>query len=281
MPFKIIKTADGHYVENTITRKRYSRKPMTRGNARKQLQLLRTVYVHTGGEHGGAFFRNLYDRVAAVVTGARNDYQPRIRELLQQVNGYEITGIQVCREKVKASVNTLMNIISLGKFSQLKKKYGFDNFYHLYMVVEFNDTEREMSRRLKIEKNHVINISESFTTAADAKCMQVSDVPDGLTIDTFLTNAAQQMGKQYWQYDAFSNNCQVFINTLLKSNDLLTPELHTFIFQDIQQLAGDVRAATRGISSGMTNLAARLDTLAFGKGMAVCECNGKRKGRRK
>ena len=114
-------------------------------------------------------------------------------------------------------------------------------------------------------------------------------VSDTITIDKFLSNAAKQMGKDYWQYDAFTNNCQVFVDSLLKYNDLLTPEMHAFIFQDVQQLREDMGAASK-VSRGLTDLAARMDTFAFGKGLPVadggcgrgvlCECDKKKRGRK-
>ncbi len=46
MPFKIIKDKKGYYVENIETGKKFSKKPMTEENARKQFKIL-NKYLHT------------------------------------------------------------------------------------------------------------------------------------------------------------------------------------------------------------------------------------------
>jgi len=46
MPFKIIKDKKGYYVENIDTGKRFSKKPMTEQNAKKQFRIL-NKYLHT------------------------------------------------------------------------------------------------------------------------------------------------------------------------------------------------------------------------------------------
>lgn len=272
MPYKLIHVGTNKYfVENVNTGKRYSNHPMTKRKAEQQRQILNTVYTHTGGMEGGNIFRNVYDRVSGLVSGGRNDYSPAIRELLKKIDQYDITKIQICREPVKAYVNKLVSVLTLGKMKNLQKQYGFDSLFHLYMVVDFYDTEKNMTRKIKIEKNHVINITENFTTADNARAMTVPDIPEDLTIYTFLSNAAKQMGFSYWKYDAFNRgnatNCQGYIKALLQYNNLLTPELDEFIFQDVSELTKELSPVSTGIMHGLTDMASRFDTFIHGKGL--------------
>ena len=52
MPYKLVKSGEGYYVENKDTGKRYSNKPIPLTNAKKQMKVL---YMHSKGELGGEF----------------------------------------------------------------------------------------------------------------------------------------------------------------------------------------------------------------------------------
>ena len=87
------------------------------------------------------------------------------------------------------------------------------------------------------------------------------------------------MGSSYFKYDPFNENggtnCQLFIKSLLEYNDLLTPELESFIYQDAEQIAQDISTPSKALLSGMTDLAARLDTVVKGQGFKakkLCAC---------
>jgi len=49
MPYHIVKTVEGYFVENKDTGKRYSQRPMTKANAAAQLRVLQQA---EGGEGG-------------------------------------------------------------------------------------------------------------------------------------------------------------------------------------------------------------------------------------
>ena len=60
---------------------------------------------------------------------------------------------------------------------------------------------------------------------------------NSLKLGELMENTRKFMGdKKYFDYDAFNNNCQNFILSILKANQLNTPEYEKFIYQDIREL---------------------------------------------
>ena len=270
MPFQLVKVGPNKfYVENAITGKRYSKRPMTRAKAVKQLEILNTAYIHSG-EHGGAFFDGIVRRISAAIRGPRDDYSPSVRNLLKQIGNFQITKLVVIREPVKSFFRKLTNILTLGQFDTALKKYGVDNVMHLYMVADFNDTQRGLTRQIILEKNHVLNISTNVKIGEDAKTMQVNNYSGGITINQFLENAKRGLGKDYFPYRALptagtpGTNCQGYIKALLQFNNLLTPELEKFIYQDMTEIAKEINPVSKKIMNGITNLASQADILMNG-----------------
>ena len=77
------------------------------------------------------------------------------------------------------------------------------------------------------------------------------------------------MGNDYFTYDAMTNNCQRFIKSAILANPPLqqeNPEAFRFVEQDITGLQRDLSSTTKNIFKGTTDLAARLNVLAKGRG---------------
>jgi hypothetical protein len=188
----------------------------------------------------------------------RDAYNNTSKRTLEQLGKGQIKGITLSRAPIKGVLTKALDFISMGKFSELKKKYGFDKFYHLSMLVDvdLNGTRR----KVVVEKNAVIHISASIKTESDAEYLMVS-VPSGITLDQLMDKTKQSMGGSYFPYDAFKNNCQVFIDSVLKANGLLSAQAHTWLFQNIEQLAKDMPEVSKQIASAVTTTGAVVDRL--------------------
>jgi hypothetical protein len=57
-----------------------------------------------------------------------------------------------------------------------------------------------------------------------------------ITLNTLLKNTQNRMKSSYFEYRAFSWNCQDFIENILRSNGLATPENIAFVKQDVKTL---------------------------------------------
>src|SRR5690606_14406697 len=82
-------------------------------------------------------------------------------------------------------------------------------------------------------------------------------VPPGLTLARFLDNALRTMGRErFFVYEAFSTNCQDFILNLLHANRMLTPQLQSFIYQDVAGIAKELGGNWIRLFQAITDTAA-------------------------
>jgi len=237
----------------------------------KKKHPLYNQYVSETGDISGAGFgdwlkktaSNVYGRVSGFITGVRDDYPPAVRDLLKKYGDNKIVSILVRRDPLQKAVELASNILTLGQFQKAKKESGYDNYYHLYLVATLDN-----GITLLIEKNEVINISIYKDTSNGESMNVIMNEP--IQLNNFLNNAKNGMGvKRFFYYDPITDNCQVFLNSLMSYNGLLNinPNLENFIMQDFRTLIKNLSSTSRKIMSGTTNLARRFNILINGKGL--------------
>jgi hypothetical protein len=58
-----------------------------------------------------------------------------------------------------------------------------------------------------------------------------------LTVYELLTNTLNRIGEsRFFLYDGLNNNCQIFIKDILESNNMYSPKINEFLFQDLTEL---------------------------------------------
>ena len=211
---------------------------------------------------------NVGKRITGTILG-RNDYPPAERTLIDKYGNMPIKSICIYREPLEKAVNTLTNVLSAGQMGQLKKKYGFDDMYHLFMVITVQESQDKLVPIL-IEKNEVINIHEYPNVNPNAQKLELHLSPKfNYTFKQFLDNGQRVMGSRYFTYDPFDNNCQVFIASLISANPPLeqdNPNAQKFIMQDVQGLKTELNPVSRALFRGTTGLAGRMNVLLKGYG---------------
>jgi hypothetical protein len=153
---------------------------------------------------------------------------PAVASFLKAHGQDKITSLKVGRTPISKTLDLALDVMSGGKFGQVKKKLGYDKFFHLFVVV--NDKHR-------IEKNELFNII-NYSKADDEEDIPVSLEGKDLTISEFLENASKGDETNFYrQYNAFGANCQAMVMKLLSRNHLMTPEIQQFVKQNIEEYA--------------------------------------------
>ena len=99
---------------------------------------------------------NIVKRVREVFMGVRKDkFPPQERKWLDENGSKIIEKMTLWRTPVETAVDRAINFISLGKWASMKNKYGFDTFFHLGMVCEYDG-----GKKVLIDKTGVLNIKE-------------------------------------------------------------------------------------------------------------------------
>lgn len=269
MPYKLQKARgkDLYYVKNLETGKRYSKKPLPKDVAMRQMRALYSaMHDEMEGAGIGDFFRDAYQRVKDVFKGKRDDYNPSSRKSLANYGNDPIARMWVRRDPIQSVLHKVLDAVTLGKWSEGRKKdITFDKVYHLGIEVEVS--HGGSTKRLVIEKNAVINISPANAWTHDTEVLEVP-LPAGeqITLNVLLENAKKHMGGKYFMYDAFTNNCQDYIMAILDANHLTTPELRKFVKQDLDNLVKELPGYTGAVAKAVTDVGAIADVAMQGRG---------------
>ena len=189
------------------------------------------------------------------------------RKVLDKYKDSNITKIIVKRTPLSGVVEGLLNLITLGKWKEIKGNY--DKMYHLYAVLYL-----ENGKQLLLEKNERPVLSESIpkdTNETQATgVMMTKPIPLGEFIGKTIKGMSLE---SYVVYDGFRNNCQVFIRGHLLYNQLVSPELLSFIFQDTKQLIEKTPTFSQWLMKKATDVAGTgrqlVEELVYKKGGVI------------
>jgi hypothetical protein len=171
---------------------------------------------------------------------------PRDSLMWLRKNGSEqVRTIRVRRAPVNKNIERALHFISLGQWEEGKKAAGYDSMFHLALIV---------NGRYTIEKLAKIRLATAVERLPNEEFMDVP-ITDRLFIGDMLERTETVMGKErYFRYDAFENNCQNFVASILRANSLMTPELNLFVVQPVDELLKKQPGYLQAVSRTLTNL---------------------------
>ena len=265
-----------YYVIHNMTGLKHSKNPLKYHMARAQLRALNSIAKNKSLSiydiDGGSFLdslksglKNVYGRVKGFVTGVRDDYQPYVRKLLDEIKGNKIIKLVVIREPIKEAVNMLVNVITVNKVNEFKKDVGVDDLFHLYMIATLDN-----GKLIRIEKNAEIDIKEvnSIPNVNQLNMLNIV-ITSNLSVNELLNNTRQKIGDRlFFDYDGIKNNCQDFLFNLLYMNgfEASNPTMKSFIKQDLVKLSKNLSQTSKKIMNTLTNLGKRAQILVNGAG---------------
>ena len=265
-----------YYVVHNMTGLKHSKNPLKYHMARAQLRALNSIAKNKSLSiydiDGGSFLdslksglKNVYGRVKGFVTGVRDDYQPYVRKLLEEIKGNKIIKLVVIREPIKEAVNMLVNVITVNKVNEFKKDVGVDDLFHLYMIATLDN-----GKLIRIEKNAEIDIKEvnSIPNVNQLNMLNIV-IPSNLSVNELLNNTRQKIGDRlFFDYDGIKNNCQDFLYNILYMNGFEkdNPTMKSFIKQDLVKLSKNLSQTSKKIMNTLTNLGKRAQIIIGGAG---------------
>lgn len=228
-------------------------------------ELYNLLHEHIKGGSVLGFTKNIINRVKGFLTGARKEASPDVRKFITLHRNDKVVSIHICRVPVLSSIQKILNAISLGDFYRKIKKYNYDSLFHLYCIITVSSSHDSVLETIVMEKNHVVEIKVYDRNISEGQCMNVP--LNGLNVDfsTLITKAEQFQGDDFWIW-TYSNNCQVFVQSILKANNLLNPQLEKFVVQCAKCVINENLGS---FTNKVVNLAQRGDILLHGKGIAM------------
>ena len=199
----------------------------------------------------------------AIIKG-RNDYSPKVRELLKKYGNMKIIKISVCRAPVSKLTTSAINLVSLGEFQKKFENQPYDRLFHLDIRLHLSDLNV-----LLLEKVETINAQLNAPYRKDVECNEVQLNNElNLTPIQMLENAKKIQGDKFFKYSAYDNNCQDFIMALLKGSNIGNQENYDFVKQDTKVLFENL-SGTRKIANTITDLAGSFNVITQGLGIAA------------
>lgn len=139
---------------------------------------------------------------------------PSVQKLLNSVGSETINKITVWRQPI--SVNQALKNMGL--------KLPYDNIFHLAV---------NLNGKYNLQKNEYIK----FTTGKPEGEKLELNVGTPMTFDELFLKTKNRVGaEKFTEYDAETNNCQVFVTNILKTLGSFTPEANKFVNQDAEKI---------------------------------------------
>lgn len=185
---------------------------------------------------------------AGIVDSLLN-HRPRLfRKFLKSHGNTPIKQMRICREPLPTLLTKIGNLLTAGELNKRIRKLGYDNVFHLYLLIELMD-----GRILKLEKNERVTTTfvKSYDVTKKTEYLDIKMV-DSYTIND-MVEGAENLGSLKYTYSLERNNCQQFLLLLLKGIDILTPEYRNFIYQNASEILNNNRVLIKGIRTA-TNI---------------------------
>ena len=176
-----------------------------------------------------------------------NDFSINTNSMLRNYGNENIIQMTIGRVELSSALRILLNITSMGEFNRRLAEIETDKLFHLFLYIK---TERN---HFIVEKNDVITISRK-SIPNKSQVMNVS-FSQNLTMNSTLEKTRNLMENKFFTYSGKDNNCQYFIDSILKSNHLSTSENSKFILQDTRHLFEN-NPKFRKLSNTVTDVAA-------------------------
>lgn len=180
-----------------------------------------------------------------------NNYTNKSKNTLKKYGNIPINYITIYRTPIYNIIDNTLNIITFGKFNHLKQKFGIDTLFHLSLIANVGNDDN-----IVIEKNEMINITSDFDKKLykDSQKIIIQNINKNLTINNILENTRKKIkNTKFFSYDAFENNCQIFIKNILKNNQLYNKNINCFLYQDISKFIYHLPYYSRRIINFSTN----------------------------
>lgn len=160
----------------------------------------------------------------------------------------QILGIAIIRQNIPGILNMIYS-----------KILPYDQLYHLKLNLKVK--HNGAIKYLTLEKQSYIVLSEETTVPQDATIVELSG-PFQLNLNQIFYQLKMAFPGLLWRYDAFKNNCQVFVMMVLAVLNRITPNTQQFVLQDkIQNVENE---SVRAFNNLVTGIHGKVMTDIFG-----------------
>lgn len=169
------------------------------------------------------FLEEIQEAFFDVITKPLRDRPKSLNKFLKKNPDVKVSEIRICRKPVRKEISFLLNIISKGKVEKVKKKYNYDDIYHLYSILVLED-----GRKFHFEKNEIVVIKQ----ISNKQDLKHTDCVNRVVVSKNFKGLIEELeseNKKLYFYSAQRHNCQAFISQI--AHKLGVRDLDKFINQ--------------------------------------------------
>jgi hypothetical protein len=205
-----------------------------------------TILEEVEDESWSAWFQQLWSALTS------DEHLPkRFRRFVKKHGREKITDIKMVRAPVGTPGVVAVQLITAGKWDELKKKAGFDEVFHTGLLI---------NNKYVIEKLEKLEAREEPGYASQGGKAETYDLDMGdkegqITIAELLENGRKKMGKSFYTYDFLNSNCQTFVMELAQASGFLDAEGRQWIKQDLKTLIEEMPNLSKWLGVKLTDVA--------------------------
>lgn len=182
------------------------------------------------------------------------DFSNKNKKILKKYGDEKIVALRVGRRPINSMVEKAFNLISLGKWDTLRKKYYYDKLFHLFLILTLED-----GTKLSLEKNDIVNMEENDGRCSqkNVECLELEYQQNSISVDELVKKPLNRIGKEdYFIYDPFKLNCQIFIKSILETFGLYDNNTKNFVYQDIKDIVKELPFYVKWSGKAVTDIGA-------------------------
>ena len=189
-------------------------------------------------------------------------FSQQIKRLLKKYGNQKIVGLRIGRRPINPLIEKAFNIISGGQWEKLRKQYYYDKLFHLFLIITLDD-----GTVISFEKNEVVTMTENDARCSmkDVECMEIEYPVGSLTLNDLVKKPLERIGQyDYFVYDGFQSNCQMFLRAILQTFNLYSSKVNNFVYQDITKIIEKLPWYVGWGSKKATDLGAKFKSIKGG-----------------
>ena len=194
----------------------------------------------------------------------RDTIPPVVRSFLKAYGQQPVTRLAIGRVPIGAVISKLLDLLSLGKYSEVKQRLGYEQVWHTFLLLTLAD-----GQQIVLERNHVVELHSASSKQLQAELLKVPLYAHPTLAE--LLDRAEKRQPGFWRYSHDSNNCQALVHAVLQSSPEIdkktTNEADAFYKQNAAALAGALGVVGNEVAHRLTELAASGDRLLHGDGL--------------
>lgn len=185
------------------------------------------------------FLKNPIGTIKEAFSGIPTKLNNVSQRTLQENGKKPIILLKLAKTPLNQQLSNVVNIISLGKMQEVANKYGYDKMFHISLIATLPN-----NNNIIIEKNETVTIEplqNSKSINDKTEYLNVAVMDPILNLNEMINKTIQYMGESsFYSYDAFDNNCEKFVKSILRANNLYNNRIDDFINQDTINIKKDL-----------------------------------------